>query len=75
MALVARKRGGPELTTLEVSPIKSRSSLGVAERYARTLAAMVRTLRFSLQDRVGIMIDVKSPAFNMLVLHANFLYN
>eukprot|EP00972_Heterocapsa_arctica_P022577 3321717-Heterocapsa_arctica.AAC.1 len=40
MALVARKRGGSELTTLEVSPIKSSSSLGVAERYARTLAAM-----------------------------------
>eukprot|EP00972_Heterocapsa_arctica_P108841 16025810-Heterocapsa_arctica.AAC.1 len=61
MALVARKRGGSELTTLEVSPIKSSSSLGTAERYARTLADMVRTLRFSLQDRMGITVDVKSP--------------
>eukprot|EP00972_Heterocapsa_arctica_P016509 2436318-Heterocapsa_arctica.AAC.1 len=53
MAVVARKRGVPELTTLEITPVKCSSSLGTAERYARTLAAMVRTLRFSLEDRMG----------------------
>eukprot|EP00972_Heterocapsa_arctica_P027192 3997956-Heterocapsa_arctica.AAC.1 len=36
---------------------------------------MVRTLRFSLEDRMGITVNVMSPGFNMLVLHANFLYN
>eukprot|EP00972_Heterocapsa_arctica_P013963 2057757-Heterocapsa_arctica.AAC.1 len=75
MALVARKCGVPELTTQEITPVKSSSSSGTAERYARTLAAMVRTLRFSLEDRMGMTVDVMSPGFNMLVLHANFLYN
>eukprot|EP00972_Heterocapsa_arctica_P047585 7019320-Heterocapsa_arctica.AAC.1 len=61
MALLARKRGVPELTTLEITPVKSSSLLGTAERYARTLAAMVRTLRFSLEDRMGVTVDVMSP--------------
>eukprot|EP00972_Heterocapsa_arctica_P051763 7614880-Heterocapsa_arctica.AAC.1 len=45
MAQVAQRRGGRDLTISEVSPIKTSSSLGAAERYARTLAGIVRTLK------------------------------
>eukprot|EP00972_Heterocapsa_arctica_P068201 10072203-Heterocapsa_arctica.AAC.2 len=75
MTAVAQKRGRPHLNTLETSPVKSSNSLGSAERYARTLAGMARTLRLSVEERMGVDMKASSLAFNLLVIHANFLYN
>eukprot|EP00972_Heterocapsa_arctica_P037031 5450950-Heterocapsa_arctica.AAC.1 len=66
MVVVARKRGLPKLTILETLPVKSSSSLGTAERYARTLAGMVRTLRLSIEERMGVDLKASSLAFNLL---------
>eukprot|EP00972_Heterocapsa_arctica_P066504 9814073-Heterocapsa_arctica.AAC.1 len=66
MAVVARKRGGPKLTISETSPIKSSSSLGSAEHYARTLACMVRTLRLGVEERMGVDVKASSLGFNLL---------
>eukprot|EP00972_Heterocapsa_arctica_P067159 9911419-Heterocapsa_arctica.AAC.1 len=71
MAQVAQRRGDRDLTILEVSPIKSSSSLGASERYARTLAGIVRTLRLSVEEREGVDVQASSLGFAMLVLHAN----
>ncbi len=35
---------------------------------------MVRALRYALQDRTGIECSARSLLFNMLVMHANWLY-
>eukprot|EP00972_Heterocapsa_arctica_P105187 15498904-Heterocapsa_arctica.AAC.1 len=75
MAQVAQRRGKKELSILEVSPIKSSSSLGAAERFARTLSGIVRTLKLSLEERTGMELHTNSLLFAMLVLHANFLHN
>eukprot|EP00972_Heterocapsa_arctica_P084766 12484430-Heterocapsa_arctica.AAC.1 len=60
---------------LEVPPIKSSSSLGAAEQYARTLAGIVRTLRLSVEEREGVDVRASSLGFAMLVLHANWFHN
>ena len=80
---VATRRGPKELTKIEypnlmrieTTPVKSSSSLGGAERYAQTLGGMIRTLRMSLTERLNIDLNATSLAFNLLVIHANFLYN
>ena len=71
VAAVVRRHGA---AVQETTPVKSSSSLGAAERFSRTLSAMVRTLRYALQDRTGIECSARSLLFNMLVMHANWLY-
>eukprot|EP00972_Heterocapsa_arctica_P080532 11867278-Heterocapsa_arctica.AAC.1 len=60
MALIAQKQGDRYLTIVEIFPIKSSSSLDTAERYARTLAGIVRTLRMSVKKCEGVNVCASS---------------
>lgn len=65
----------PLQSYVEVTPVGSSSSLGIAERFAESEGGMVRVLCLALERRWGRRIDTASPYFPWAVLHGSWLMN
>ena len=70
---VAPRRTG--MTVVELTPVRSSSSLGSAERFIQSVAGLVRTLKLALQRKFGRAILADSCWFPLLVRHAAWLLN
>ena len=64
-----------EETLTEVSPAGSSNALGAVERWAESIAGLVRTIVLEAGKRLGHKIHASDPRFAWAVRHAAFLHN
>ena len=64
---IKRKRVGPTIT--EHSKVKDSQSNGAIERAIQSVEGMVRTLKLSLESKIGVTIPANHPIMTWLVEH------
>ena len=69
---VARKRheGSPVRTFLEHSGAGESQSSGFIEAAVKSVEGLVRALKFSLEERIGVELDVHEPILEWFVEHS-----
>ena len=62
-------------TIKEVSPKYSKGSNGVVERAVQGVEQCLRTMKSSLDDRMGVKVDVRHPVITWLCEYVGFMMN
>ena len=68
-------RRAPLSTLVETTPAYSPGSVGACDRFAETLAGLLRTMRLYAERKYQVIVTATHPLFEHLVTHAEYVYN